>query len=118
LGLGLSLVGFRDPFPRTEGAAWRIKANVAVALCPDGGGGWRAVMCCADLPRLLCALHPASLFPLLLSCLLLLCSAPAVFVRFLGRCTGRAGLPQMADTFVTDPTTHFNIGQVRSKFKF
>uniref|UniRef100_A0A383V4G5 S1 motif domain-containing protein n=1 Tax=Tetradesmus obliquus TaxID=3088 RepID=A0A383V4G5_TETOB len=35
----------------------------------------------------------------------------AVFVRFLGRCTGRAGLPQLSDTFVTDPARHFSVGQ-------
>jgi rRNA biogenesis protein RRP5 len=35
----------------------------------------------------------------------------AVFVRFLGRCTGRAGLPQLSDTFVTDPARHFLVGQ-------
>lgn len=68
-----------------------------------------AVLCCADLsplapsPALSCA-----------CCCACCCCAAAVFVRFLGRCTGRAGLPQMADTFVTDPTTHFNIGQVCS----
>lgn len=38
-------------------------------------------------------------------------SRDAVFVRFLGRCTGRAGLPQLADTFVTDPARHFSVGQ-------
>jgi hypothetical protein len=39
-------------------------------------------------------------------------SRHTVFVRFLGRCTGRAGLPQLADTFVTDPSKHFSAGQV------
>lgn len=38
-------------------------------------------------------------------------SKDAVFVRFLGRCTGRAGIPQLADTFVTDPSRHFCAGQ-------
>ncbi|MEW5309980.1 MAG: hypothetical protein WDW38_001818 [Sanguina aurantia] len=38
-------------------------------------------------------------------------TADAVFVRFLGQLTGRAGLAQMADTFVSDPSRHFVEGQ-------
>lgn len=34
-----------------------------------------------------------------------------VFVRFLGHLTGLAGLPQLADTFVSDPKRHFREGQ-------
>jgi transcriptional accessory protein Tex/SPT6 len=33
------------------------------------------------------------------------------FVRFLGRLTGLAPVPQLADTFVTDPKQHFAPGQ-------
>jgi len=33
------------------------------------------------------------------------------FVRFLGRLTGLAPVPQLADTFVTDPRQHFAVGQ-------
>ncbi|KAK9832620.1 hypothetical protein WJX81_004603 [Elliptochloris bilobata] len=35
----------------------------------------------------------------------------AVFVRFLNGLTGRAGLAQLADTFVSDPRRHFAEGQ-------
>lgn len=35
----------------------------------------------------------------------------AVFVRFLGAVTGRAGLAALADTFVSDPRLHFSVGQ-------
>lgn len=35
----------------------------------------------------------------------------AVFVRFMGSLTGRAGLAQMADTFVPDPSKLFSLGQ-------
>ena len=35
----------------------------------------------------------------------------ACFVRFLGQLTGRAGLAQLADSFVSDPSRHFSIGQ-------
>ncbi|GAX80532.1 hypothetical protein CEUSTIGMA_g7970.t1 [Chlamydomonas eustigma] len=35
----------------------------------------------------------------------------AVFVRFLGHVTGRAGLSQLADTFVTDPKMQYAEGQ-------
>ena len=34
-----------------------------------------------------------------------------VFVRFLGSLTGRAGLSQLADTFVSDPAQHFRLNQ-------
>ncbi len=34
-----------------------------------------------------------------------------VFVRFLGDLTGRAGLPQLSDTFVSDPHSVFTTGQ-------
>ncbi|KAG0628431.1 hypothetical protein M758_1G025900 [Ceratodon purpureus] len=33
------------------------------------------------------------------------------FVRFLGRLTGLASIPQVADEFVSDPNNHFKIGQ-------
>ena len=35
----------------------------------------------------------------------------ACFVRFLGHLTGRAGLAQLAGTFVSDPRRHFAINQ-------
>jgi rRNA biogenesis protein RRP5 len=35
----------------------------------------------------------------------------ACFVRFGGGLTGRAGLPQLADAFVSDPAAHFAVGQ-------
>ena len=35
----------------------------------------------------------------------------AVYVRFLARVTGRAGLAQLADTFVSDAQRHFSVGQ-------
>jgi rRNA biogenesis protein RRP5 len=35
----------------------------------------------------------------------------ACFVRFGGGLTGRAGLPQLADSFVSDPRSHFRVGQ-------
>ena len=35
----------------------------------------------------------------------------AVFVRFLGHVTGRAGLSQLSDTFVSDPRRCFREGQ-------
>jgi rRNA biogenesis protein RRP5 len=38
-------------------------------------------------------------------------TADAVFVRFLGELTGRAGLAQLSDTFVSDPGAHFSAGQ-------
>jgi len=38
-------------------------------------------------------------------------AADAVFVRFLGDLTGRAGLAQLSDTFISDPRTHFSPGQ-------
>ncbi|BDA47226.1 probable protein RRP5 homolog [Coccomyxa sp. Obi] len=38
-------------------------------------------------------------------------TADAVFVRFLGGLTGRAGLAQLADQFVSDPARHFTEGQ-------
>ena len=31
--------------------------------------------------------------------------------RFGGKLTGRAGLPQLADSFVSDPARHFAVGQ-------
>lgn len=33
------------------------------------------------------------------------------FVRFLGRLTGLASVPQVADEFVSDPSNHFSVGQ-------
>ncbi|KAG2498018.1 hypothetical protein HYH03_004276 [Edaphochlamys debaryana] len=38
-------------------------------------------------------------------------TADAVYVRFLAGLTGRAGLPQLADVFVSDPHTRFTEGQ-------
>eukprot|EP00873_Tetraselmis_striata_P024001 jgi/Tetstr1/444265/TSEL_032157.t1 len=38
-------------------------------------------------------------------------TADAVYVRFLARLTARAGLSQLADTFVSDPQQHFQPGQ-------
>eukprot|EP00887_Chlorella_sp_A99_P001742 scaffold19.g1742.t1 len=38
-------------------------------------------------------------------------TSDAVFVRFLGGLTGRAGLAQLSDTFVSDPHLHFSEGQ-------
>jgi hypothetical protein len=38
-------------------------------------------------------------------------TADAVFVRFLGGLTGRAGLGGLADTFVSDARRHFSEGQ-------
>ena len=35
----------------------------------------------------------------------------ACYVRFLGQLTGRAGLAQLADLFVSDPSRHFHVGQ-------
>ena len=35
----------------------------------------------------------------------------AVYVHFLGRVSGRAGLPQLSDVFVSDPSQHFVVGQ-------
>ena len=35
----------------------------------------------------------------------------ACYVRFLGHLTGRAGLAQLADSFVSDPHRHFSVGQ-------
>ena len=35
----------------------------------------------------------------------------ACYVRFLGHLTGRAGLAQLADSFVSDPHRHFSQGQ-------
>ena len=38
-------------------------------------------------------------------------AADAVYVHFLGRVSGRAGLPQLSDVFVSDPRQHFKAGQ-------
>ena len=38
-------------------------------------------------------------------------AADAVYVHFLGRVSGRAGLPQLSDVFVSDPRQHFQAGQ-------
>ena len=38
-------------------------------------------------------------------------ASDAVFVRFLGDLTGRAGLAQLSDTFVADPSAYFHVGQ-------
>ncbi len=38
-------------------------------------------------------------------------TADAVYVRFLGTVTGRAGLAQLADVFVSEPARHFTAGQ-------
>lgn len=35
----------------------------------------------------------------------------ACYVRFLGQLTGRAGLAQLADSFVSDPSSHYSVGQ-------
>lgn len=35
----------------------------------------------------------------------------ACFVRFLGHLTGRAGLAQLAATFISDPRLHFAVNQ-------
>lgn len=35
----------------------------------------------------------------------------ACFVRFLGHLTGRAGLAQLAGTFISDPRLHFAVNQ-------
>ena len=35
----------------------------------------------------------------------------ACYVRFLGQLTGRAGLAQLADSFVSDPSRHYTVGQ-------
>ena len=35
----------------------------------------------------------------------------ACYVRFLGQLTGRAGLAQLADVFVSDPSRHYQVGQ-------
>ena len=37
--------------------------------------------------------------------------APYLTARFGGKLTGRAGLPQLADSFVSDPARHFAVGQ-------
>ena len=39
------------------------------------------------------------------------CVQDACFVRFLGHVTGRAGLAQLAGTFVADPRRNFTINQ-------
>lgn len=35
----------------------------------------------------------------------------ACYVRFLNQLTGRAGLAQLADLFVSDPSRHYHVGQ-------
>lgn len=35
----------------------------------------------------------------------------ACYVRFLNQLTGRAGLPQLADLFVSDPSRHYHVNQ-------
>ena len=35
----------------------------------------------------------------------------ACYIRFLGQLTGRAGLAQLADLFVSDPSRHYHVGQ-------
>ena len=35
----------------------------------------------------------------------------ACYVRFLNQLTGRAGLPQLADLFVSDPARHYHVNQ-------
>lgn len=35
----------------------------------------------------------------------------ACYVRFLGQLTARAGLAQLADVFVSDPSRHYSVGQ-------
>jgi len=39
------------------------------------------------------------------------CLQDACFVRFLGHVTGRAGLAQLAGTFVADPRRNFTVNQ-------
>lgn len=38
-------------------------------------------------------------------------TSDACYVRFLNQLTGRAGLAQLADLFVSDPSRHFHVNQ-------
>ncbi|GBF92560.1 hypothetical protein Rsub_05174 [Raphidocelis subcapitata] len=85
-----------------------------------GGGGKRrggAAVLVSRKPSLVAAAPslPASLEALTVGAVLpgyvAHVTGDAVFVRFLDGLTGRAGLPQLADTFVTDPARHYAPGQ-------
>ena len=55
--------------------------------------------------------HPPSQEGALLHGFVASATPDAVFVRFLGHVTGRAGLSQLSDTFVSDPRRCFREGQ-------
>ena len=59
------------------------------------------------LPCQLSELQPDSCVPGFIASI----TKDACFVRFGGGLTGRAGLPQLADAFVSDPMAHFAVGQ-------
>ncbi|KAK9823324.1 hypothetical protein WJX72_001906 [[Myrmecia] bisecta] len=65
------------------------------------------VAAAATLPHHISGISEAALLPGYIASI----APDAVFVRFLGQLTGRAGLAQLSDTFVSEPARHFSVGQ-------
>lgn len=59
------------------------------------------------LPSDISALQPGACVPGYIASI----TKDACFVRFAGGLTGRASLPQLADAFISDPSSHFAVGQ-------
>ena len=61
----------------------------------------------ADLPKAISDVKEALLVPGYITNV----TNDSCYVRFLAQLTGRAGLAQLADLFVSDPSRHFHVGQ-------
>lgn len=62
---------------------------------------------CAELPSTLKELREGHVLPGYVASV----TPDAVFVRFAGDLTGRAGLAQLSDSFISDPSSHFAFNQ-------
>eukprot|EP00798_Chlamydomonas_sp_ICE-L_P000495 gene495-1901_t len=65
------------------------------------------VQAAASLPKVFEDVKTTAILPAYVSGV----TGDAVFVRYLGHVSGRAGLAQLADAFVSDPHQYFTIGQ-------
>ncbi len=65
------------------------------------------IMAAASLPKAISDVKEAMLVPGYITNI----TNDACYVRFLGQLTGRAGLAQLADLFVSDPSAHYHVGQ-------
>jgi len=86
---------------RAGGARWRVSRKASLVEAAESAASK------SRLPRELTDLHPGTTHPGYVASV----TAAGCFVRFLGRLTGLAPTPQLADTFVTDPKQHYAVGQ-------